>query len=856
MIREKIKDRTKTKEKIKDRVKIREEIEDMNETREKIKDKTKTKVKIKAKIKANDPADNLVPRRKIRLSVLNNFINCRTRFLSDSAFLDTLRAISKNLNLRARNRATISATMDNSFNGFRYIDVDENTRLSVSVTQSNLILENVVSDNTISIKDLRNLLVYAQSFKRFPLGSTQTSSINGITYTLSEDMSIEDKILWYKTRNLDNERTRGTQQYIDGNLVLPWETELKILEIPYSIDISNNNPKHPYNYKAQSFKNKIYSINTGTLIYTKISSNLKSLETKINSHRGDKKTQYYCVIDNLNEIYHYNPDFATHLASLILDPCLLVINGPEAIDHWLPVIDISKRYPKDNWSLFRFHSSQTKKDEILALISDAQEVSGTSIYLSLGASQKTYLTIGEHQLDMFSHIMDAVIHMTIPGAFEENRIFMTASRLTSLAASGVRGLLNEQENDLLEDRIRKLINLQCKGSFQENFKSFMNLIYSNTIDEGALYESGSKLGYIYKAFHKKNFSPFYHLKEFGQSIQWNFIENLEGAQAFIGPLAGYLIVNFPQLGFLDSSMMGQSEFELKHQLTFQYYKDGNNLIQIKPGELLRGANGDVITAPRFLMLKNQFSVDLSGDEFIVDTVVYFNDLRDKLNDFKDKGKNFIVGMQGMYTQEYATKKMRKIIEIQNMGGAYISCISMSSPNIWNNFIDARNNIRNNSSNLFHDKHFQTVLLPDYLFDEIIYILNNPADYIMGFEDIIDEITCTAHDYETSEYSEIYSFRGLSGADCKIIAERFGKYINIYGEVDIRPDFEKWWKNFRNSNKHMIHDSGSWYENQTEILKSRFDHILAFYNQISTSYGYDWVKKLELLIKMKCKKKIN
>ena len=635
------------------------------------------------------------------------------------------------------------------------------------------------------------------------------------------------------------------------NKSLPWESELKILETPYSIDILNNNPKHPYNYKVQSFKNKIYSINTGTLIYTKISSNLKSLETKINSHRGEKKIQYYSVIDNLNEIYHYNPDFATHLASLILDSCLLIINGPESIDHWVPVIDISNRYPKDNWSLFRFHSSQIKKDEILALLSDAQEVSGTSIYLSLGASQKTYLTIGEHQLDMFSHIMDAVIHMTIPGAFEENRIFMTASRLTSLAASGVRGLLNEQENDLLEDRIRKLINLQCKGNFQENFESFMNLIYSNTIDEGALYESGSKLGYIYKAFHKKNFSPFYHLRESGQSIQWDFIENLKGAQAFIGPLAGYLIVNFPQLGFLDSSMMGQSEFELRHQLTFQYYKDANNnLIQIKPGELLRDANGDVVTAPRFLMLKNQFSVDLSREEFIVDTVVYFNDLRDMLNDFKDKGKNFIVGMQGMYTLEYATKKMRKIIEIQKMGGAYISCISMSSPDIWNNFIDARNDIRNNSSNLFHDEHFQTVFLPDYLFDEIIYILNNPADYNMGFEDIIDEITWKAHDYVTSGYSEIYSFRGLSGADCKIIAERFGKYLNIYGEVEIRPDFEKWWKNFRNSDEHIIHDSGSWYEDQAEILKSRFDHILAFYNQISTSYVPDWVKKLELLIKMK------
>ena len=50
----------------------------------------------------------------------------------------------------------------------------------------------------------------------------------------------------------------------------------------------------------------------------------------------------------------------------------------------------------------------------------------------------------------------------------------------------------------------------------------------------------------------------------------------------------------------------------------------------------------------------------------------------------------------------------------------------------------------------------------------------------------------------------------------------------------------------NSNDHIVHNSGSWYEDQGQILESRFDHILAFYNQINSGYTPDWVYKLGLL----------
>ncbi|WP_369019606.1 hypothetical protein DSAG12_04185 [Promethearchaeum syntrophicum] len=629
---------------------------------------------------------------------------------------------------------------------------------------------------------------------------------------------------------------------------------LKTIQKPYSIDVLENDPNHVSKLETKSLLKKIRSLTTAVISYAKISNRLSNIKVNLNSD-DPFYDRYSRIIRSLNHIYHYNPDLATRLAYLCFNSQDIDINEQSLIDsnvdHWIVHSEeyMSLKYPnieisKEPW-IFNFATDSNIKKEIDSILTDAQEISGYSLYLSSIMSQSNTLVTGIHMNPLFLHIMDAALHANIPGAFEDNCIFMSYNRLRALIDPTQEVVLTVQENDFIEYILKKIIKLQGRATFQENLKSFNDLIFDKTISENALWTNGNRKGFIWKLTSGTELSPFLDLRKKyldGDTsvMEWNFV-SVEEAQIFIGSLAGNLQVTFPQLGItgVDSIFTGDSEGELKHQLAFQFYKSGDNFIRIKPGEPIRNANGDIIGAPRFLMVKNQFVIALSHDTFNVDTVIHFNDLRNTWGDtFKDKGRNFIVGYHGVHKEGYSDTKIRKIKEAQDKGAAFISGIEDSV--VWSNFMK--------SIEVFHakersgDEHFESVFLMADILDKLVHIVNNPADYDLGFEDIINEITEKAYSPEYFDYHDDY--KGLTLEECQKVAEAFGKYVDA-GVVKTLPGFVKWWNNFKNSNQYIVHKTGSWYLDQARIIASRFWLIKKFYNEMDPTHTPDWVVHLPL-----------
>ena len=580
----------------------------------------------------------------------------------------------------------------------------------------------------------------------------------------------------------------------------------------------------------------------------------------MNGYRGDFYDKYSRFMKSLNYIYHFNPDLANNLATLCFAPNDIDINEQSlidsSVDHWNIYSEkyISINYPNieisDNPWIYRFNIDSNIKDRLLSLLIKDQEISSLAIYLARNYGVKSHLLTGDKFIGTFLHIMDASLHSNIPCTFEDNCVFMTINRINTLLNPNKKTIISTQENDFLENILRKIIEGQGFATFQENLESFKRLIFEKTIGENALWTSGQKVGFIYKLKGTKTISPFFemrekYLAEDTSIMEWDFVRNVAEAQLFIGSVAGDLKITFPQLGMKgqESVFIGGSESELFHQLQFQFYKDGDNFIQIKPGELIKDANEVVIGAPRFLMLKNQYVFDLSIDTFNVDTVVFFNDLCNAFQTFKDKGRNFIVGYHGVHKDGYSDLKIRKIKEAQDKGAAFISGIEDSV--VMNHFVESKKDIRENKTHPFYDKHFESVFLMADILDKLVYIINNPKDYSLGFEEIIDDITQKGDLYKKKQDKNLPGYGDLTAEECWIVAEAFGKYIDANGVVQIKNDWKKWWYNFKNSNKYIMHEFGSWYRDQCTILASRFYQIKKFYYKIDPTYIPDWVDELPL-----------
>ena len=155
-------------------------------------------------------------------------------------------------------------------------------------------------------------------------------------------------------------------------------------------------------------------------------------------------------------------------------------------------------------------------------------------------------------------------------------------------------------------------------------------------------------------------------------------------------------------------------------------------------------------------------------------------------------------------------------------------------------------IRNNPAHPFHDPFFASVFLMGDLFDKLVLIFNNPADYGSTLEELINEITLKSVSPEEFDY-----YKGLTREDCTDIAKAFGKAVDGQGNVILqsldeegnvlldaqgRPIMLKWWENFHNSNT----PDSFYYEEQSRILRGRMFSIKGFYNQIDPNYIPDWM----------------
>jgi len=634
-------------------------------------------------------------------------------------------------------------------------------------------------------------------------------------------------------------------------LTIPSHSKAKILQTPYDVNLAESDSNHMSKVETKTLTKKTLSLIIGVVTHAKISSKIKMLKTNLNS-RKSPEVRYSNTLKALNYIYHYNPDLVNSLALLCLNPDLLIVNNEDMGEHWIAVSNkiLHTHYP-DGIGLFRFETDSIIRNDLISFITKSQKISGYTIYLTRRFSEENYVVSGAEFQKWFAHIMDATIHANIPGTFKEKCIYMAYNRIQSLFNSQKKMALTVQENDFLEFILKQIVEAQGQNSEQNNFDSFRRLVFEKSIGPNSLWISGETLGYLFKRTGRVDVSPFVEKREMfiaGDTsiMEWNYISQVVEPEIFIGALAGDLRVVFPQLGLRgpNSLMIGDSESELGHQLQFQYYKVGDNYVQIKPGEVILDREGNIIGVPRFLMLKNQFKITLSQDSFNIDNIVHFNDLKLNRVRLRDHGKPFAYGSHGMAIEGYSYEKIRKIKESQDRGAPFIS--SIENTQVWDNFEDSIRDIRNNLTHPFHDPFFASVFLMGDLFDKFVLILNNLADFGSTFEELIDEITLKSVLTEEFAY-----YKGLTRENCADIAKAFGKAVDGQGNVMLQsldeegnvlldaqslPIMLKWWENFHNSNT-----LGSfYYEEQSRILRGRMFSIKGFYNQIDPNYMPDWV----------------
>lgn len=794
--------------------------------------------------KTNSSADNVAfvnPDYAIYNYVKMNFIAYRNRFLSDPHILDNLHNIVSTLNIRERNRAPAFATDDARFRDFVNFKFGANPLLDVEVSTMNADLLRVLRHNQILKSDLMDHTIWAHSLQKFPLGATQITK-TGTIYTITEEMTDEERILFNRNRNLKLEARSISQQYVDGFYTIPDHSQIKSLQRLYDASKLKSDPNHPSKSETDTLLKMTYSMATGVISHVKIAQRLKVLTENINSLE-DIDVKYANIIEALNYIYRYNQDLATNLARLCLRPDLLIVN--DGVKHWTVLSDQAiNDYVSDNnfesIDIFLFERDTVISNSLSSKIMSTQEVSGLGVYLAPKIAKPSYLLSGSTHMKFLSRIMEASLHATIPGTFESNSIFMTYLRIQALFHSSRHTILTVQERDLIENTLRKIISAQGFSTFEENFESFKRLVFDKNIGENALWTTGDKKGYIWK----RTASPFIALRNQYKAgdtsvMEWNFINQIEGANLFIGALAGDLRIFYNQLGLrgLESVMIGDSGSELYRQIQLQYYKDGDgNFVRIFPGELILDENNVPIGTPRFLSVKNRFVIGLSQDTYEVDTVVHCNDKHLDGSLFVDHGRTFVHGHHGMIERlrpGYSYTKIRKIKEAQDRSAFFIS--SIEGETVWAEFQEARYEIRNNPAHPFYDPHFETILLMDVVFDKLIHIYNNPENYHMGLEDIINILTEKV--YSENEWSDYYD---LTFEDCVQIANAFGKFVDCNGIVQIGEDWAPLWNNFRDSSRFETRNF-YWYSEQLRILRSRIKPIRDFYAQFDPDYYPPWVR---------------
>ncbi len=790
------------------------------------------------------------PPRNIKLLTFNSFNNYRNDFLSRPNVRATPNSMRSSINLRERVRIPHFGSNTSRFNGFGAPNIDENTPLEVEVNEFNDELTNVLIGDRIRFRHLRDPMIWAQLLYRFPAGSVQTA--RGVAYGLPEDASDEQIIQFFKNRILEDEIDLIDRQFVKGYLTIPSNSKAKVLQSPYDINLESSDPNHMSKLETEILTKKALSLIIGVVTHRKISGKIKMLKTNLNS-RKSPEIRYSNTMKALNYIYHYNLDLANNLARLCLNSDLLVVNNEDMVDHWCPVSELflHTHYP-DGIGLFKFTTDSTIRNDLISLIAKSQKISGYVIYLTRRFSEENYVVTGTEFQKWFAHIMDAAVHANIPGAFREKCIFMPYNRIQSLFNSQKKMALTVQENDFLEFILKQVVDAQGQNNIQNNFDSFMQLVFEKSIGPNALWISGETLGFLWKRTGRVDISPFIEKREKfldGDTsiMEWNYLSYNVEHEMFIGSMAGDLRVVFPQLGLRGSNslMVGDSESELGHQLQFQYYKVGDTYIQIKPGECILDNDGNVIGVPRFLMLKNQFEIFLSLDTFNIDTIIHISDLLLDGTRSRDHGKSFAYGSHGMVIEGYSDDKIRKIKESQDRGAPFIS--SIENTQVWNNFENSIWQIRHDSNHPFYDPYFASVFLMGDVFDKLVLILNNPADHGSTFEELIDEITLqivSEEDFET--------YKGLTREDCVNIAKAFGKAVDMQGNVILQsldeagnvlldargqPIMLKWWINFHNSNI----PNSFYYQEQSRILRGRMFSIKGFYNQINSNHVPDWVE---------------
>ena len=787
-----------------------------------------------------------------------NFKNNRDKFLAHVDIYRVLQNMMSNLPIRELNRIP-RFTEEGRFRPFGNVAFESNPLLDVRVTDDPS-LSRLLHNGQMRKSDLMKLYIWVKSLKRFLEGATQTSGDN--VYIFYEDMSDADLILYYRARGTESERTIENQQFQDGTLEIFDHSQIKILQKKYDLSLPETDPNHPRVYESECLLTRTYSLMTGVVSHAKIGKSIRSLDTGLTSHIT-LSTKYGIIMKALNNIYKYNPDLANNLATLYVVSDLLTVEDG-AVGHW-KIHSIGTGQTSE--SIFPFKTDQRIKNRLIAMINNVKELSGASVYMSPENVNLTHLTIGHQHMVAFMHIMDAVLHSTIPGTFEGGYIFMPYNRITTLFEIEDSTIMTVQENDLFENFLKKLINGQGFSIFEENFESFRRMIVSKTVGRDALWTGGDMQGFIWRLTATSLVSPLVLLREKYLAgdmsvMEWEFINDARGPELFIGALAGDLKISFPQLGFTgaETELRGDSEFELRKQLAFQFYRDSEgNFVQASPGEFIRNKNGDIIGVPRFLSLKNQFVITLSQDTFNTDTVIHLTDIRlgSHIQPFADKERSFIYGLHGTkndMASGYSDTKVRKIKEGQDDGTPFISGIKDAT--VYSEFEASIVDIRTNRANPLYDPDFATFYLMADLMTKVVHIWNNPALYDLGIEEIIDKIAKKAWDQENRP-DEDNGYYGVIGEECIIIAKAFGKVYIGGGEVIIQsldsegnilldshgaPLMLQCWERYRNSHLRVWPNGfiNIWYEHQLQILEDRLHPISKFYHQIDPIYYPNWV----------------
>ena len=211
---------------------------------------------------------------KIRPGILNNFNNYRSTLLNPN-IINILRDTINNLPLRRKNRIPVFATEDRRFKTFIKFKFTKNPLLEVDVPNFHPKLSSLLRTNSkLLMSDLLKPEIWALSLKRFKMGAVQTD-LGGTSYTITKDMTDKEKILFYRSRSYRSEKLLETQQFIDGSLIIPSHSQVKILQSPYNIEISFSDSNHPSKSESASLLKKIYSMDAGIICMQKFQEKLR-----------------------------------------------------------------------------------------------------------------------------------------------------------------------------------------------------------------------------------------------------------------------------------------------------------------------------------------------------------------------------------------------------------------------------------------------------------------------------------------------------------------------------------------------------------------------------------------------------